>query len=135
MFLEITFHDNDSMNPVNKALRRLYEYIDSESKDYDGTITESIFKNLHEHNALLPMIQRLYVIELLANDIEYLTRGLSSKNIDYSEFIIRNPNKVSYENKYLKFDLKFHKDGQFMMRDENREKSSLNLWTGEVVSF
>lgn len=139
MYLEIIYHDNDFTIPVCRAVKKLWEYID------DGNITDScsvdiysiadLFKKLNKNKALLPMIQRLYAIECVSREVEELTEGLTSKDTIFHELIMPNPNKIEYENTYLRFKLKFHKDGEFMMEDGNRERCAINLEKGIVIPF
>lgn len=141
-FLEVTYGDNDFGFPVTKALERLWEYVNGNNhsagiKDsyFSGLSTVQIFYKLYKAKALETLIERLFVLEYLAFNVEHKTRGLYRAKVDWDKCIIKNPSKIDYENTYLSFDLKFRKSDNFKLKDQNGEHAYLNLENGEVETF
>ncbi|GAH36502.1 unnamed protein product, partial [marine sediment metagenome] len=82
-FLEVSFGDNDFGLPVEEALKRLWKYVDGnnngpgrKNEHFSGKSTPQIFERLYEVGALTTLLERLYCLEKLAFDAEFLTRGL-----------------------------------------------------------
>jgi hypothetical protein len=135
VFLQVKFHDNDFIIPMNEALEELYANI----KAYNGQ-NEVIkaFKYLNEKELLKPMIHRLWVLKSLARDVESMTRHLKSETI-YTDQVpwikdeIQEPIKETYTKYFEGFDIEFHT--HLNEAWNNGEDSWLNLHTGEVTNI
>lgn len=154
-YIEVIFHDNDFGQPVKAALVRLWGYI-SENNGHLVPSLIPLFVSLHRVGALADLFERLYVLEYLAGDVEFKTRGLywdhCSKPLarylktrdkkkayrptsNFREARIKDPGKVRYENTYLKFKFHFRQSDKFTKKWQNGEHAYLNMETGEVGVF
>lgn len=150
-YLEVIFYDNDFGFPVEAAVKKVWDWIYGSNahcltifavpKDHhclhDGKRTmASLFMNLHKGGALQPMIIRTYQIEDLHAVIEFKTRGLYWKNVDWKK---KKPPSLDGAEIFrnLSIDLKFRKNGNFMHKEKhgnNGESLALDLETGEIVT-
>jgi len=81
MFLYIDFEDNDFGIPAKNALIRLWGYVNNNNNNNgNGDEISSLFQKLHKGNMLLPMVSKLFFLEVCASDVEFATRGLSKKH-------------------------------------------------------
>ena len=135
MFLQVKFHDNDFIIPMNEALEELYANI----KIYNGQ-EEVIkaFKYLNKEGLLRSMIHRLWVLRSLARDVESMTKHLKSETI-YTNLApwvkdeIQKPIKETYTKYFDGFDIEFHT--HLNEAWNNGEDAWLNLHTGEITNI
>ena len=101
-YLRVKFGDNDFGWPVRDALRRLWGYINENNHgpigepggSFSGITTPEIFVRLHKARALATMLERLFLLEDLAQEVESLTRGLYWKKVNWKEAVIRDPGAI-----------------------------------------
>ena len=84
---------------------------------------------------MVSLIERLYILEYLSGEVEFITRGLYWTSTKWEEQGIKNSSVVHHENTYLSFDLSFHKTDKFTKKWQNGEHAWLNLKTGEAKTF
>ncbi len=145
-YLEIIYGDNDFGLLVENALRRLYKWVyDSnahciaqrkQDKHFSNRSIPQMFRELHRHGILKQMIVQLIDSENIAMDVEFATRGLYWKTMDWSRHKIKN--KMTYKslcNDCLSLTLRFHIKDTFRQKWQNGEHAYLDLKTGECDTF
>lgn len=132
-FLVLDFHDNDYGSAVELGMKRLYEYVKENNWMLSPEQLVDVFHKLHEHEALLPLINRAVDAEQIYWDVEHATRGLS---YDYDYPVDWDSHKLklitSYDSitdHYLIIDIWF--SDSLPEEWENGERFIFNLLTGE----
>lgn len=142
-YLKVSFYDNDFGWYVERALRRLWDFLkENNAHPLGGSTSDAfmeLFIGLNKAGALHSLLERLYVLAYLEGDVELSTRGLyrmgDDRDVDYSKAIIKDAGKVQYENECLWLDIEFRKIGRFIKKWCNGECAYLNLQTGETGTF
>lgn len=138
-YLEIKFHDNDFCNPMRNALERLWKWVQINNCQHDTVRTiPDMFMELHNHGILSEMFHRLWVLETLSNSVEFATRGLHYEKIYWgssAKFEKSLADELKFYENYLRADIEFHENGDFMTKWYNAEHGALDLWTGETYIF
>ena len=148
-YIEVRFGDNDFGWPVERALKRLWEWINKNNRHLvPDTYMGEIYSQLHKVGVLQSLIERLYVLEYLASRVEFKTRGLYydydsrphpktgyKPEVDWKEKIIKDAGKVKYENTYLSIDIYLHHNKRFASKWQNGERAFLDILKGEVNTF
>jgi len=60
------------------------------------------------------MLERVYILEDAKGTVEFLTRGLYWNKVRWHEKVIEDPGKLELNNTYIKFEIRFHDDDNFM---------------------
>lgn len=138
IFIEVAFGDNDFGFPIVAALKRLWGYVHKNNAhlvESNSRTVPQMFYELHKHSALETMIKRLFVLETLCGSVEFKTRGLAYKKVDWKEKIIKGPHGFKGHDNYLGCAVKFHKTKKFTHKWQNGEHAWLDLETGESDTF
>lgn len=137
-YLEVDYHDNDYGWPVKAALERLWGYLhENNGHLLKGKPLSSVFVSLHRAGSLVTLIERLYCLEDMAGDVEYLTRGLHFMGrfpVEWKKARIKSPGEFSHKNTYLTFKLHFRKTDKEINKWQNGEVAYLELETGKVTA-
>lgn len=85
MYLEVNFYDNDFSNQMTEALKRLWSWIDNNKPAVAYKNMQDIFIGLHDAQSLEPLLHRLFILECMAASVEFNTRGLYGKHVDWEK--------------------------------------------------
>lgn len=143
-YLHIKFGDNDFGGCVESALKRLWGWvhennahcISTEKNDryFSNLSLAEMFVRLNRAGSLKPLISRMIDLEYMASNVEFETRGLYWKRVEWKEKGNLSPME-SLTSRYLSFDISFHKNKTFTKKWQNGEHAFLNLKTGEAKTF
>lgn len=136
-YLDVRFYDNDFGGYVVDALQTLWRWIHASNAqcEISGRSLEDIFVLLNEHDALLPLLSKLIDAEYYTSDVEFATRGLYWKEVDWA-----SKGKVTSAfqpliGRLLSIKVYIRKSGRFTKRWQNGEAAYLNLQTGKSATF
>lgn len=130
MFLNISFGDNDFGFPMHDALRRLWNYIhENNAHLLKKEALADLFKKLHKCGALLTMVERLFLLEIECQQVEFRTRGLYNTT-KWQEHKVTVPTKLAIHKQYFNLRITLLKDKP--KKWKNGEHAWVNLETGEV---
>lgn len=145
-YLEVVFGDNDFGWPVRDALMRLWGYINENNGHIVVSVPE-IFQKLHKAGSLHSLFERLYMLEYLALEVEFQTRGLYYNQdkmrtkggyrprVMWKNHRIENSSTIEFTNNYLDFEFRFHANNKFIEKGQNGEHAWLDLNNGESDNF
>lgn len=144
-FLRIDFGDNDFGRPIMDALHRIWKDIHRnnyhitskmgpDDKHFSDRSIADMFIELHKVGALTSMLNLAIDCEYMYGRVEFATRGLYWKTVRWEDSITNN-HLESITDRYLKFDISFHKNNKFADEWNNSESAYLDLETGEVKTF
>lgn len=135
-YLSVSFGDNDFGGIVITALKRIWQWVQTNNAHCVGSAhprtVPQMFRKLHTAKALITMIERMCDVEHMASDVEFATRGLYWKKVEWSEKCITS--KFAQLN-YLSFGLKFYRDKTFTKKWKNGEVAWLDFETGDAETF
>lgn len=131
-YLIVKFYENDYGNPMVSALKRLWTWMDKRNgrlgPPVGGRSLSEMFQELHKAGSLEPMLLRLFILEELCLAVEYATRGLYWKEVDWK---IELPPLIP--SNYLSCDIEFCETKP--KECQNGEYGWLNLVTGEAETY
>ena len=121
------------------ALRRLWGWINENNShcvgfQSDRTVPQ-MFTELQKCGALQTLLQRLFVLENLCCDVEFRTRGLYRKSVDWNALKITDPTELEPSYGYLSCDVSLHENREFADEWQNGEQAWLDLVTGETETY
>jgi len=125
-YLEIDFKDNDFCNPVQDALKKLWQFVNDNILNWKGKTEEEVIVHLNEVDLLKPILARLIDLEYMANEVEWITRSVNKEP---------PPVMGSITDRYLTFTLIFHEGKEFLDEWQNMEHAALGLKNGVVKLF
>jgi hypothetical protein len=103
---------------------------DPDNEHFSNRTLPDIFHALHKHGALQPMIERMVDAEYHMNTVEYSTRGLYWKTVDWAKKkVVKDFHSLT--DKTLRLDITFHPEQSTEW--ENGEVYWIDLVTGEGV--
>lgn len=138
-YIDVKFGDNDFGLAMELALKRLWVYVNKNNGHIVGSFTKTtipqMFESLHHAGVLEPMVKRLFVLEHLCGDVEFLTRGLYWEKVKWGEKKIDKQLGFKSLDDYLSCDVSFHSNKKFMRKWQNGEHAWLNLNNGSADTF